>query len=290
MAHPGLSMPVAGAGLADAAVVLPWVAWWHGGDTTVIDAHWDAMARYLGWVEASNPEALVATAYWARNLALAADMATATGRDAAYQHYRSLHRQVASAFAREFVHDDGRVRSESATGCILALAFGLVPAHLVSAAADQLAQAVREAEIEGEGEGLLHTGLVGASLALDVLAEQGHADLVVRLLLGTGMRAPAAIGSFVTRRVAGIDNSAPGFAQLRVAPLLDPRLGAGRAHHDGPRGRIETGWGFAADGSPWFELTLPTDTHAEVCLPWMASSPPTLAQAGHHRFELKQTT
>ncbi len=96
-------------GWADAGVVLPWTAWRRYGCTSIIDANWTAIERYLGYIEDSNPDALwrnnrgldfgdwlaldakapgdpttpkdlIGTAWWAYTTSLAAEMAQATGR------------------------------------------------------------------------------------------------------------------------------------------------------------------------------------------------------------------
>ena len=195
-------------GWADAGVALPWTAWRRYGATSIIDANWDAMARYLRYLEESNPDALwrrnrgldfgdwlaldarqpgdpttpkdlVGSAWWARTTEMGHEMAVATGRtdDAAWLD--DLHGRIMEAFRAAYVGADGRVGNGSQTGYILALKFGLVPAALRAAAGEHLV-----GEIEGRG-GVLSTGFLGTPFALDVLADLGRADLVYDLLLRT---------------------------------------------------------------------------------------------------------
>jgi alpha-L-rhamnosidase len=195
-------------GWADAGVALPWTAWRRYGTTSIIDANWEAMARYLRYLEESNPDALwrrnrgldfgdwlaldakqpgdpttpkdlVGTAWWARASEMGAEMAAATGRadDAAW--LMDLHARIVDAFRAAYVGEDGRVGNGSQTGYILALKFGLVPTALRAAAAKHLTD-----EIEGRG-GVLSTGFLGTPFSLDVLADIGRADLVYDLLLRT---------------------------------------------------------------------------------------------------------
>ena len=129
---PGTSRPNPGygAGWSDAGVIVPWTAWLQSGDTTVIEENWDAMEKYLGSIEADNPdylwknnsgipfgdwlspegptrEPLVATAYWAYDVTLMKEMAHAVGKTEDEARYAELYRKIKEAFAKEFVQADG---------------------------------------------------------------------------------------------------------------------------------------------------------------------------------------
>jgi alpha-L-rhamnosidase len=195
-------------GWADAGVVLPWTAWRRYGCTSIIDANWAAIERYLRYIEDSNPDSLwrnnrgldfgdwlaldakapgdpttpkdlIGSAWWAHTTSLAAEMAQATGRSDAAARLTEAHRRIIEAFQRAYVGADGVIGNGSQTGYILALKFGLVPDALRSAAAKRLTD-----DIEGRG-GVLSTGFLGTPFSLDVLADAGRADLVYDLLLRT---------------------------------------------------------------------------------------------------------
>jgi alpha-L-rhamnosidase len=318
--------------------VLPHTVWQHYGETALIDEHWDSMERWMAWIAEPNgeglwrhrrevdfgdwlsldakslmdettPKLLTATACWARMLGLMVEMATATGRHERATFFRNWRARVVAAFQNEFVQADGRIGNDSHTGYILPLAFGLVPKHLQQAAADHLAANIRQRGT------LLTTGFLGTPFSLDVLADHGHADLAVDLLLRTEFPswgymvargatsiwerwngdtgdlamnsfnhyALGAVTQFLYRRVAGIDRAAPGFAQARLAPLLDPRLGAGSASVDTTHGCIASAWGFGANGAAWFELTMPPGLSATVALPGRTEQS---VAGGIHRFDL----
>jgi len=195
-------------GWADAGVVLPWTAWRRYGCTSVIDANWAAIERYLGYIEGANPDGLwrnnrgldfgdwlaldakspgdpttpkdlIGTAWWAYTTSLAAEMAQATGRTEAATRLGEARGRIVEAFRRAYVGADGAIGNGSQTGYILALKFGLVPNALLGAAARRLTD-----DIEGRG-GVLSTGFLGTPFSLDVLADVGRADLVYDLLLRT---------------------------------------------------------------------------------------------------------
>ncbi len=309
-------------GWADAGVALPWTAWRRYGATSIIDANWEAMARYLRYLEESNPDALwrknrgldfgdwlaldakepgdpttpkdlIGTAWWARATEMAAEMAAATGRADDKAWLDALHARIAAAFGSQYVGADGAVGNGSQTGYILALKFGLVPEALRSAAAKRLTD-----EIEGRG-GVLSTGFLGTPFSLDVLADIGRADLVYDLLLRTEFPswgymiakgattiwerwngdtgdvamnsfnhyALGAVAGFLFRRVAGIAPAAPGFREITVAPVLDPRVRQAGADYDLVVGRISTDWTWTPGKAFELSLTVPPNAVAHVALP-----------------------
>ena len=82
----------------------------------------------------------------------------------------------AAAFTSRFVAADGTVGSNSQTGYVLALAFGLVPPNRTQAVADKLAAKV------ASRNGHLSVGFMGVENLLPVLAEHGHLDTAYQIL------------------------------------------------------------------------------------------------------------
>jgi alpha-L-rhamnosidase len=113
---------------ADAGVIVPWLMWRRYGDTRLPARHWDAMERYMAYLLRHNPDLLwtvrrgndygdwlsvgahtprdvLATAYWAHDAKLMADMARALGRDDRAEHYERLRSGVVTAFNRVYVRE-----------------------------------------------------------------------------------------------------------------------------------------------------------------------------------------
>jgi len=212
-----------GAGWSDAGVVIPWTSWIQTGDTSVIDQNWDAMANYLGAIDAANPDGLwrnksgipfgdwlspegrtdqvlVASAYWAYDVTLMRQMAHATGRSEDERKYSLQFEKIRTAFAKQFVHDDGfvagadnspspfgqinnpnakSVGGDTQTGYVLALHMNLLPGKLRSAAAQKLVNKIES------NNGMLATGFLGTPYLLEELTINGHQDLAYGLLLNT---------------------------------------------------------------------------------------------------------
>ena len=193
-------------GWADAGVMLPYTAYLHSGDRTVVDENWAAMTAYVGGILATNPDglwskdrgadlgdwlaldakfpmdettpkALIGTAMLARSVDQLAQMAAWTGRASEADRWRAQHSRIRDAFAAAFVTSDGLVGNGSQCSYILALRLDLVPPALRAKAGALLA-----ADIRSRGT-LLSTGFLGTPLALDALADVGEGTLAWDLLL-----------------------------------------------------------------------------------------------------------
>ena len=320
-------------GWADAGVILPWTLYRQYGDTGVIDENWDPMVRWLkhigdnnpdliwrnkrgidygDWLapdavnpkDATTPKDLIATAFWAYDAALMAEMAQATGRGAEAQAYAKLRAEIGQAFVREFARPDGGVGNDSQTSHVLALRFGLVPDALRAASAQRLV-----GDIAKRG-GRLSTGFLGTPYILDALADTGHMDVAVTLLLQTAWPswgymvtkgatsmwerwngdtgdvamnsynhyAYGAVVGFLYRRMAGIAPLSPGFEHIAVQPLDDPRLAHGGGTYHSVKGPIVTAWRRGAKGRFELDLELPPNVTAQVRLP--AGANQALTEAG----------
>jgi len=193
----------------DAGVVVPWTLYQVYGDTRVLAEHDEGMARWLAYLEATNPDGLwrhargndfgdwlaldgddpsnafgsrtpkdlLATAYYAHDARLMSRVARTLGRAADAARYEALFDTIKVAFMRPYVSDDGRVAGDTQTGYVFALHLDLLPGNLRAAAADHLVAKIRERDWR------LTTGFVGVGYLLPVLTETGHADVAYRLLL-----------------------------------------------------------------------------------------------------------
>ena len=176
----------------DAGVIVPRTMWKMYGDTAVLDRHFGAMTRWMDFLERANPDylrarelgnsyndwlapcdddtphELLATAYWAHDAALMAEIADATGRPDDAAGYRALWSKIRSAFTDAFVAADGKVTSGTQTAYALGLHMKLVPDDLRAAAADHLVAAIRAADWH------MTTGFAGVGYLLPVLSSTGH--------------------------------------------------------------------------------------------------------------------
>ncbi|MCQ4211803.1 alpha-L-rhamnosidase [Streptomyces longispororuber] len=124
-------------GWADCGVIVPWTVWQMSGDTTIVDRSWDAMVRYIAWIERKGGDTyagqgaifadwlafqntgtqLMSDVYYAYSVRLMAQMARATGRDAEGKAYDELFGNIRRAFMAKYVEVDGdRITVRSSIG------------------------------------------------------------------------------------------------------------------------------------------------------------------------------
>jgi alpha-L-rhamnosidase len=304
---------------ADAGVIVPWVLWQRYGDRRILERHWDAMERYMAYLLRHNPDLLwiarrgndygdwlsvgadtprdvLATAYWAHDARLMAEMAAALGKDERREHYERLRAGIVGAFNRAYVGDDAYIEGDTQTVYVLALHMDLIPRELRARAAERLV-----ADIERH-DGHLTTGFVGVGLLCPVLSEMGYADVAHRLLRADtfpswgysirhgattiwerwdgwtedrGFQTPmmnsfnhyslGSVGRWLYEHVAGIRAAAPGYERVIVAP--EPgELRWARATYRSVRGPISSAWRWEGDELR-LEVEIPPNGSATVVLP-----------------------
>ncbi|HEU5396732.1 MAG TPA: family 78 glycoside hydrolase catalytic domain, partial [Verrucomicrobiae bacterium] len=122
---------------------------------------------------------LIATAFFYHDCKLMADYATLLKKPADAREYEALAKEIKTAFNKKFLDEKkDRYDNGTQTSCILPLAFGLVPEeqmlharifnHLVS-------------DIVTNSNGHLRTGLIGGQYLMEVLTDNGRADLAYQL-------------------------------------------------------------------------------------------------------------
>ncbi|MDE2436314.1 MAG: family 78 glycoside hydrolase catalytic domain, partial [Sphingomonadales bacterium] len=240
----------------------------------------------------TTPKDLIGTAFWAEDARMMAEMAAAIGSADAAQRYRDLFAAIRAAFNAAYAKPDGAIGNGSQTGYVLAIRFGLLDPVAAGLAGQHLVS-----DITRRG-GHLSTGFLGTPHILDALTMTGQELVAIGLLVqrsypswgymveqgattmwerwnsdqgdkGMNSRnhyAFGAIGSFLFRRVAGIEALEPGFTRIRVAPLIDARLGSGGATYRSASGPIRTDWSVK-NGHYRLDVEVPAAVAAEVHLP-----------------------
>ena len=198
---PRLHLEWAGApAWADAGVIVPWTVYRMYGDRGCLERHYDAMTAWMEFIARDNPgylrihqvgnryndwlapgeddtsRELLATAYWAYDAAIMAEVSDAIGRPEPAARFRALRSKIAAAFADAFIRPDGRLASDTQTAYALGLHMGLVPPELEEAAAAHLVEAIARADWH------VTTGFVGVGYLLPVLCAHGYTDVAYRLL------------------------------------------------------------------------------------------------------------
>jgi alpha-L-rhamnosidase len=186
-------------GWGDAGVIVPWVVYEHYADRHLVEAHFDAMARWVDYIDEANadhiwrerrnndmgdwlsidadsPKDVVATSFFAHSATLVGRMAAAIGRHDAAARYEDLARAIRAAYVKAFVADDGTIAGGTQTVYALALRFDLLPADRRAAAAGHLV-----ADVDARG-GRLSTGFLGVAHLLPALTDADALDTAYQLL------------------------------------------------------------------------------------------------------------
>jgi alpha-L-rhamnosidase len=304
----------------DAGVIVPWTIYRAYDDPHIVERHYDAMVRWMEYLHEANPDYirknrmgnnygdwlspkgdhtpkhLLATAYWAYDAKLMAEMAEATGRNEDAGEYRDLNERIKAAFEEAFVSPDGRIEGDTQTCYLLALHMELLPEELRSAAADHLVRTIEREDWH------LSTGFAGVGYLCPVLTEAGYTDVAYRLLgnetypswgytikngattiwerwdgwTETGFQSPnmnsfnhyslGSVGEWLYRYVAGIDLGAPGFGRIVIRPRPGGNLTHASGEYDSVRGRISSSWKIEDDRFV-LETLIPPNTTATVHVP-----------------------
>ncbi len=250
---------------------------------------WLGHIQFGDWLGLDGPEGsmqgasnhdLVGSAFYAYSTGLLAKILDVLGEDSSY--YKDLNKKVIEAFKGKF---DGNFNTQ--TECVLALHFNLTDNPKKTA--DKLAELVKN------NGNKLTTGFVGTPYLLFALSENGYTDLAYTLLLqeeypswlfSVNMGATTiwehwdslkadgsmwsaemnsfnhyaygSVASWMYEVVAGIriDESAPGFENVILKPLVDSRLSFAEASVDTTYGRVYSRWEFV-NGKINYEFKVP---------------------------------
>jgi alpha-L-rhamnosidase len=200
--------PAGAAGWADVATIIPWAMYLAYGDTRVLEAQYDSMAKWVGyqktragedyvWVGdfhfgdwlafvspgmaanaypgATTGTDFIATAFFARSTDILRRTAFVLGKTDDAARYAGELEKIKAAFRKEFVTDGGRVAEGTQTAYALALQFDLLPEDLRATAARRLAEDVRRRKH-------LTTGFLGTPHLCHVLSRYGYLDEAYLLL------------------------------------------------------------------------------------------------------------
>jgi alpha-L-rhamnosidase len=252
-----------------------------------------------------------ATLYHYISTVLTARIARILGRDASALDARA--EAIKTAFAAEYFSPTGRIAHNDQTSWALAFLHGLVPPEYDAQARAYFRRVVEEAD------GMIGTGFIGTPALLPALSKLGMADLAEKVFLNRKVPgwlyqvergatsiwerwdaigedgtiydpdmnsynhyAYGAVCQWLFEEVAGLGLAEPGFARLRLDPLILPALGHAEAWHESPKGRIEAAWRIEGE-TVVYTVTLPEGVTADVA-PRKGLSPTGPLGAGRHEM------
>ncbi len=317
-----------GVGWSDAFITVPYAVWRATGDARVVRRNWDAMKRFYGFVHDSamkdgnlleegrsswfsgdwlnlegvdrlKEHRVIATAYFAEDTRMMAEMATAMGEADQAAEWAALAPRIRAAFVAAYCQPDGSIYMGTQT--VYAMALGM---DMFADPAQRERAAGKFVEKLTADNYHLKTGFLGTPWLLPALTSISRADLAMRLLLnkdypswgfeismgattmwerwnGIGADgkfgpvnmnsfnhyAYGAVGDWMFQHLGGLQILEPGYKKSRIAPLI----GLGGLSHAQcslrtPYGLLSSEWRLTG-GALTLAVTVPVNSSAEVVIP-----------------------
>ncbi|TWT36978.1 Bacterial alpha-L-rhamnosidase [Posidoniimonas corsicana] len=259
----------------------------------------DRFHCYGDWlsINASTPNEVIYTAYYAHAADLLSQAAEVLGIENDAREYRELFHKVRNAFNEAYVKDDGSIHGDTQCCYTLAIVFDLVEGDKLNEASRRLV-----ADIESRG-GRLSTGFVGTKDLMHALDKIGRLDVACGLLTheeypgwlfsikhgatsiwerwdgwtpdrgfqDPGMNSFAhysfgAVYRWMVECLGGVKPTSPGYDQFVIAPYLPEDLEWVKVGYDSVHGPIESAW-RRTDRGVTVQVTAPVNTTATIRLP-----------------------
>ncbi len=240
---------------------------------------------------------MIAQCFYANSVQILINAAKVLGKPDIEGKYEDLLKKIKTAYVQEYMTPGGRLISSTQTAYVLALQFDMLPESLRAQAADRLVQNVRSYGNH------LTTGFLGTPYLCHVLSRFGHTNVAYDLLMQEsypswlypvkmgattiwerwdGIKpdgsfqtpnmnsynhyAYGAIGDWMYRNMAGINQSSPGYKEIVIQPVPGGKLSSVSAELSTPYGPVASAWKIE-DGLFKLRVEVPANTKATVILP-----------------------
>lgn len=274
-----------------------WLAFCHERTTGLLCK--DDRQQFGDWLNLDDetPKDLLATAYFAYSTDLTARTAAVLGKTEDATKYARMFEEIRAAFRAEYWDaEKGQLSGDTQCSYAMAIFFDLLTGQDRIAAAQRLVDRIEARDWH------LSTGFVGTRYLLHALTETGHTDVAYRLLhtesypswlfsihcgatsiwehwdswtpekgfASNHMNSFAhysfgAVGGWMFQTIGGIDQLAPGFEEILIAPQPGGKLKWAKTSYDSIRGRIACDWERTEKGLR-YQITIPPNTTAKVRL------------------------
>lgn len=319
-----------GVGWSDAFITVPYAVWHASGDPRIVRRNWEAMKHFYRFVHDSatkdgnlleegrsswfsgdwlslengnyqrlNEHKVIATAYFAENTRMMAELAAALGETNQAAEWAALVPKIRAAFVAAYRQPDGSIYTGTQTAYAIALGMDMIadPKQREQTAAKFVEKLAADNDH-------LRTGFLGTPWLLPALTKIGRDDLAMRLLLNedypswgfeihmgattvwerwntiraNGEFGPAdmnsfnhyaygAVGDWMFQNLGGLQIVEPGYKKSRIAPLIGQGgLNNVRCTIETPHGLLASEWKLA-NGELTLAITVPANTSAEVVIP-----------------------
>lgn len=324
---PDIQGTYSSAAWSDAAVIIPWAVYQSYGDVRILEENWKCMHEWVDYIHDKVNENglwmsnyqygdwlaldrergdgsvgatdvyLIANACYLYVTKLVEQTAQVLGKREEALAYHTLYEKTLSSFREEYYTPRGRIVSETQTGCVLSLHFGL--------AWEKDREAILKAlltNIENH-QNHLTTGFVGTPYLCHALSDNGAHDMASQLFMrndfpswlyavkmgattiwerwdailpdGTmqhpGLNsmnhyANGSIGDWMYRKIGGINQLEAGYHRFYIKPMFVRGIEEAHVELDTPYGKIVSNWS-CRNKKIRMEIRIPVNTTALVYLP-----------------------
>ena len=279
--HPGSkkAAPIS----SDAGVLVTHPLWWMSGDSQLTRSRWetyeghiiareeqDTLLKGSKWGGLTDSEGVSAEfidlCYLGFSCRLILELALPAVQPQKAIRFQVYASRIRKSFERQFVNEDGSLKTKSQTGHVLALRSAVLnPKQKAKVLGDLITL------VEKNGS---EVGPIGAHFLPGVLSLTGNQDLALKTLTNLTDKeqktfVETGIAEWLMTFVAGIDTIVPGFNQAIIAPRIpsDDSVTWVKAHHNSPSGTISVHWEKLPQSSLKADVVIPAGTLSRVILP-----------------------
>lgn len=330
--QPNNEFDATGVGWSDAFITIPYSVWRATGDERIIRENWSAMKSFYQFVHSSatgdgdlleqgrsswfsgdwlslesgwnrlEEHKVIATAYFAENTRMMAEMAAVMGEATNATQWSALVPQIRAAFVNAYRSGNGSIYQGTQTAYALALGMDMIadPAQRALTAEKFIAKLAAD-------NNHLRTGFLGTPWLLPALSKIGRDDLAMQLLLNedypswgfpismgattmwerwnsiqpNGEFGPVdmnsfnhyaygAVGDWMFGKLGGIQMVEPGYKLSRIAPLIGAGgLTRGHCSQQTPYGTLASEWEVSETGNI-LNVEVPVNTTSILHVPQSA--------------------
>ena len=317
------------AGWADAGTIIPWNMYLAYGDKRILEQQFSSMKSWVDFIKRNSKNYLwntgfqtgdwlfykpdndndgraavtdiylIAQCFFAHSAQLLINAARVLGKTDDVVAYSTLLLKIKSAFVKEYMTASGRLVSGTQTAYSLALNFDLLPKAQRAAAAERLANNVKDYGNH------LTTGFMGTPYLCNVLTRFGYDDVAYKLLLqdtypswlypvkmgattiwerwdgekpDSTFETPSmnsfnhysygAIGDWMYRKMVGLDTyeDGPGYKHIKIQPHIGGGFTFASASLQTYYGKLSNSWKVESD-KILMDVEIPANTTATVYVP-----------------------
>lgn len=268
---------------SDAGVLVGHPLWWMSGDAKLTRSRWDTYEGHIIAREEQDPllkgtkwggltgseevsAEFIDLCYLGFSCRLVLELALPAVKPQKAIRFQVYASRIRKSFERQFVNEDGSLKTKSQTGHVLALRSAVLnPVQKAKVLADLIALVNKNGS---------EVGPIGAHFLPGVLSLTGNHDLALKALTDLTEEeqrtyVESGIAEWLMTFVAGIDTMAPGFNQVIVSPRIpsDDSVTWVKAYHDSPSGMITVRWEKLPESALKAEVVIPAGTLSRVILP-----------------------